>query len=214
MGAQVANGAGVALVILYLIVFGFGVVCIVVGFGASLWRALCAFAGEIVLCVRAPQPSTIQPLWQRLRTVIRIAAWFFCVSYAVIVLFWFNRAALPEIVAYAAGCAFAFFVVRRIRSAQAPRSAGALVSLAAIAAMCIGAYSWGLYSGIVRGWSESGYFIAYRACNSSFDRCIESGPYATLADCQRELVSVNGHLDTNYCVELRDVPRAYLPWTR
>jgi hypothetical protein len=96
----------------------------------------------------------------------------------------------------------------------APRSAGVLTLRSALVACGIGAYAWGLYSGISRGWSDDGYFVAYTKCNASFDHCIESGPYRTLADCRHELVAINDNVATNDCIQLREVPRVYLPWTR
>lgn len=196
--ATFANVAGAILTIVYLIVFGFGTACLIVGFGGSLWRAV----------------SERERYWERLRAAILIASGFFAVTYGLVVLFWLNRAGFPEVVAYAAACALAYFVVRRIKSAQAPRSASALGTAGAVAAACVAAYSWGLYAGVSRGWSESGYFVAYGKCDSSFDHCIESGAYATLADCQRELVSVNASGEDYTCIELREVPRVYLPWTK
>ena len=214
MGAQIANGAGAVLIVLYIVVFAFGVMCLAIGFGSSLWRACRRLAQDVVLCLRAPEAPTISPLWQRLSIVIRIAAWVFFVSYAVVVLFWMNRASLPEVLAYAGASAFALFAIRRTRSAQAPQSSGVLASFTAVVAACIAAYSWGLYSAIARGWSESGYFVVSQRCGTIFDRCIESGPYATPDRCRHELVAVNGSLDTYACIELQDVPRAYLPWAR
>jgi hypothetical protein len=202
-----------SLVMVVLVVLAIGTVFISVGFGSDLWRAFYKFVGEIVQCTRSPQPSTIQPLWLRLRAVTFLAAWLCCVSYGLIVLFWWNRASMPEVLAYAVGCAFAFVVTTKIRSAEAPPSAVRLAILAVIVLGCAAGYTWGLYSGISRGWSDSGYFVAYRNCNSTFDRCIESGPYRTIADCGRELIRINGHYGSNDCIELRDVPRAYLPWS-
>lgn len=213
MGTQIANWAGASLVIVFLVVFAFGTVVIIIGFGAELWRAFRKIVEEVVLCTRSPQSSTIHPLWLRLRAGIIIAARISFVSFGVIVVFWWNRASMPEVLAYAAGCAFAFFVIRRIRSAQAPASAGKLAVLVAIALGYTACYAWGTYSAISRGWSDSGYFVAFRSCGSSFDRCIESGPYRTIDDCGRELIRVNGNYGSNVCIELRDVPRAYLPWS-
>jgi len=195
----VAKAAGTGLLLVYLIVFSFGTIVVAAVFGASIWRA---FHGSI------------DTLWQRLRAAVLIAAWFFGLSYAGVVLFWLNRAALPEVLAYAAGSAFAFFVIRKIRSGRAPQTARGLAAIAATLVLSIFAYSWGLRSAAIRGWSESGYFIAYKKCGSSFDRCIESGPYRTPAECDRELIAVNGSLDANDCIELQEVPRVYLPWTR
>jgi hypothetical protein len=212
VGALAVSATQAALLIAYLIVFGFGTVVLIVGFGTSFLRNIAALALELAAFARAPQPSTIQPLWLRLQRVMLGGAWTFFVTYAAILLFWWNRASLPEVLAYATACAVAFFVIRKTPSSTPPRSASALVLLTVLVAGCAAAYAWGLNAAILHGWSASGYFIAARRCDANFDHCIESGPYATPTDCRRVLLSVNGSLTTFACIRLQDVPRAYLPW--